>query len=346
MLRENLLSTSCFSWLLIVLALPVAAEQVVYQDIGAAANASQFISAEVAQSQFLPINDPILTSPMRGQKIKFLADGILLNRDFGAAPQTLLVDAPFPQPSNELLNTSDLDYDVLVSARLELVLYDEGPNPIDYKFGYQRTEEAEFREVRMSNPADVRFFGGVAANPSNSYVARGTSQFRIGDFGLRKQFTSRLAGSASVSLGEFKEEFDLLSAENPVATGFFSRTENDLYGFQLGGEALLWTNGVSRIEANLNGGVYYNDIEVQAVALNIQRFWSDSSAAFAGSSNIALVIPAFPFDIRVGYQANFLSGVAMAADQSTAFSFFTPDGSAATSDLIYHGFFLGLEFVR
>ena len=279
----------------------------------------------------------------QGPKFRFVFDGLLLDRSDSLDSHTLLWDAPFPA-GNPLLDASELSFDTIFGGRLELTLFDEGPNPVDYRFGYMFTETASLHEARSSSPADINFFNASAANPSDTYTARYEPKLWLTDLSLRRRY-SKFGTSAGLSFGQLRESFDLLSSFDPLS-GFYSRTDNELYGIQLGADGHLWSNGFSRIEGSVTGGVYYNDIEIQASALGVDRIWDDSETSFVGSANIAWVIPAFPFNFRIGYQAYFLSGVALAPDQSQQLSFFSAAGEAVTNDVLYHGAILGIEFVH
>ena len=118
-----------------------------------------------------------------------------------------------------------------------------------------------------------------------------------------------------------------------------------MVGLHLGSDVAL-SIGDCRIEGGINGGVYLNEIDVYAEALNVTQVWSQDETAFIGKANIAWVIPFWPVNFRVGYQAIFLSGVALAPDQSAALSIFSSSGSAAVGDVFYHGAILGVEFTH
>ena len=264
--------------------------------------------------------------------IKIVADGLIMTRS-DVDSQTILYDAPWPG-GNPLLDASDINFDTIWAGRLEATLHDV------LHFGYLQTETAIVYETRSSSPADVNFFNASDASPANTYTARYKSKFWIGDVSVANRIHPKVAVWAGVGFGELKESFDLLSGN----TGFFSDTKNEMVGFHLGSDFVVWSNGHSRIEGGVNGGIYHNDIEVFADTLTIDRRWSQDETAFIGGANIAWVIPFWPFNFRIGYQAVLLSGVALAPDQSAAFDLFTNAGTADVGDVVYHGGILGIEF--
>ena len=144
---------------------------------------------------------------------------------------------------------------------------------------------------------------------------------------------------------ELKEKFDIPDDDG----GFFSSTDNDLYGLQIGGDLMLWTIRRSQLFGTLKSGVYYNNADVMARASNnrgqpLQFIDGEDEVAFVGDVAVGLLIPMGPrADLRIGYQGIYLDGVGLAPDQSDDYSIFTGSGSLDQSTLFYHGGFLGVD---
>ena len=286
------------------------------------------------------LDDVVLPKPL---KVKLTVDGYLFNREGVGGDYPVLLTNPFPAPT--LLRSDELEFDSELGGRFELTIYDQTPNPTDLHFTYFTTGNAEAEEVRMSNPADAVFFGGVAANPSDVYTVQHFSKLQVGEVGLHKTLSPYFGVHAGLSGGRLEEVFDTLSQVNPPS-GFFSYTKNKLYGAQLGLDSQVWSNGYLKLDGHLTGGLYYNDIEVHARSLEDEFTWSEEDTAFLGTAGIALVIPASPVNFRIGYQATYLSGVALAMEQSRQLSHFDGTGQVPTGDTVYHGLLFGIEWLR
>jgi len=266
--------------------------------------------------------------------IKIVADALIMTRS-DVASHPILYDAPWPAGS-PLLDASDINLNTIWSGRLEATLHEL------LHIGYLQTENATAHETRSSSPADVEFFNGFDANPANTYTARYTSKFWLGDVSVANRIHPKVSVWAGVGFGELKESFDLLSGNE----GFFSDTKNKLVGFHAGSDITVWSNGFSRIEGGVNGGIYYNNIDVYAEAINVSQIWSQDETTFIGGANIAWVIPFWPVNFRIGYQAFFLSRVALAPDQSAVLDLSSSSGNADVGDVFYHGGIIGLEFAH
>lgn len=140
-----------------------------------------------------------------------------------------------------------------------------------------------------------------------------------------------------MAIGELSESLDLLTAFEPTLAGFYSQATNDLYGVRVTADGQLWSNGYAKVECTLSGGAYYNDIQVHAQSLNLNRSWTGDDIAFSGTANIAFVIPAYPFNFRIGYQATALTGVGLLPDESRALDLWDGTGDVATDSTVYHG---------
>lgn len=275
-------------------------------------------------------------------RVKFTLDAMYMSRAGAGGSDPLILDAPFPLGA-PLLTADELDIDGLWGGRLELVVYDPTPNPTDLRISYLWTERGEGTESRSSSPADILFFNIVDAAPSNTYTARLQSRFALGDIGIRKEKRPGVGVFGGLALGELNESLDLLTGPT---TGFFSQGENKLYGANFGVDAQLWSNGYCRLEGGLGWGLYYNDIEIRAQSQNWQRTWSDSSAAYMGQMHFAFVVPAYPFNFRLGYQVTHVGGLGLLADQSDGLRLFDGGGSVDTDSTAWHGLLLGIEYLR
>lgn len=310
---------------------------------------AEFYDGAIVGDEFIEV--PTYEMPT----VKFTFDGYLFTRTGGDSEQPWILEGEFPaEPS---LTSGDLDFQSRIGGRAELIFYAQ-PGGFAPRASVLWTGTELSQGEKTGNPADIIFFNGTDADPAPGYTARNRSRFTFGDVGVRRTVSPTYGWSAGLAFGQLIESMDLISAPDPnnppaptpgggtTETGFFSQVHNEFYGFQLGLDGQLWSNGRSKIEGGLTGGIFYNDISVGAQALNVQQHWDSSETAFVGTANISLVIPADPFNFRIGYQGAYLSGMALPASQSRERSIVRGTGSDPTDDVWYHGLLFGIEFVR
>jgi hypothetical protein len=132
-----------------------------------------------------------------------------------------------------------------------------------------------------------------------------------------------------------------------------SETDNQLWGFQVGGEGLLWDAGPVRLQSTVKGGVFYNNLKLStggetitsgAVTIDPTATFSSDRGAFFGEVNLELAYQIGPqFSIRAGYAAMWLDGVALAPDQHDNFNLQSGIGTFDYGTVMYHGSYVGLE---
>ncbi len=135
------------------------------------------------------------------------------------------------------------------------------------------------------------------------------------------------------------------------AEEFISNTRNRLYGLQIGGEGRIYECCNFSVDMSGKVGGYVNDHDVYA-------YWSDAPAEFAGSGQDFSVVGQANItaryqlrdciNLRGGYQMMIISDVADAVSQldSIDLSAAPTAGRIATDDVVYYGFFLGVEVSR
>lgn len=275
----------------------------------------------------------------REPQIQFTLDLLVLDRD-DADSGPLLFDSATLQP---LLNTEDLTGPAQPGVRIGLIFLDH--DGYDVEFGYLGMDRFGEPQTRSSdNTITFPFFGGIPANPQTSYTARYFSELNSGEVNIRRSWGSRIKLLAGFRFWELNERFNVTST-----TGQFSSSiDNDLYGFQIGGDIHLATIRRSTLFTTVKAGAYYNNADVDAEALNgnvpIQFIDDEDDVAFVGDVAIGLLIPMGPSaDFRIGYQGLFFDGVGLAPDQSNDYSLFTGSGTLDQTTLFYHGGFLGID---
>jgi hypothetical protein len=149
-----------------------------------------------------------------------------------------------------------------------------------------------------------------------------------------------------------------VSAPQAAFMDYFVGTENDLVGFQTGGDMAVCLRQGLRIVTTGKAGIYNNrvkqftSIDATTLAPNFNEAAEGDTVAFVGEGGVSLVADLFPsFSFRTGYEFLFLNSVALGANNfnttapfaggGTRVPFVEDDGKA-----LYHGFFAGVEYVR
>ena len=276
----------------------------------------------------------------RSPKVQFTFDLLVMDRASGGS-SPLLIDSVTGQV---LLSTGDIIEDAEPGVRLGLIFLEEGGTDVEFNYLGLDTFEG-VKTTSSSNPITFPFFGGIPGNPRRSYTVEYASEINSGVFNLRHALGPQVSWIAGLRFIELREKFDIYSSQG----GFFSHTDNDLYGFQLGGDVQLFRICESLVFSTMKAGVYYNRADVTATAATnsgaISLMADEDVAAFTGDLTVGMLIPRGPSaDLRLGYQGLFLDGVGLAPDQSANYSLFTSSGSLDQSSVFYHGGFLGVDF--
>ena len=216
----------------------------------------------------------------------------------------------------------------------------------------------EFRYMWMNEWNDSRSSGALV-NPRVNTVpplsvnspmnyANYESKLQTFELQFRKQLcnTTLLLGFRYASLDE---DLDMLFGGGDQ---FWLATENDLYGFQVGLEKVLYDNCCKfRLEGFLKAGIYGNDANVSASVLAAQTEMNVSErsgmdhVSFLGELGlIAEYDLSCCWTLRAGYQAMWIDGILSAANQVTVANSNTAMPTAFDyTTALYHGGLLQLE---
>jgi hypothetical protein len=279
------------------------------------------------------------------------ADALFLTRS-SAAPHTILFDTAGVNP---VFDASDADFDFEVGSRLRVM-----------------------RQARPGAALSFEYFGMDQWNSRTNFGSRqvlfagdmnGTYDSPLLD-ALNLDYTSRLHG-AEVDLwggmnsrisyfGGFRwlsldETFSVIGKFDPMfgAVPLYAdyTTQNDLWGFQLGGNATLWdAGGPLRFDSYAKAGIYYNHAEFDfgAQVPGIVTLAADDTqdqTAFIGEVGVNLTLQLTRYlALRGGYQVMWLSGVAMAPDQIARLDTDTSSVDMDATGIVFlHGANVGLE---
>ncbi len=145
---------------------------------------------------------------------------------------------------------------------------------------------------------------------------------------------------------QWQEEFTLATDDNGITDFYRTGTVNDLYGGQIGLDANLFASSWVRLDGVVKAGAYYNNaVQSSFYATNepgnpgsasVAVGESPASGAFAGDVGLTAVMPITQnIDVRLGYYALWLSGIAQPTQQLSGQSL-TP-GSPAIGSLNVDG---------
>lgn len=272
-------------------------------------------------------------------------DILLLDRS-NANSRTIVTEVG---TGNPLLNTADLDFPVTAGFRFNLVI--PGCDGCDIVFNYlgSRFDSSRTNDVAT---ASYDFFEFPALAPSSgtqfetSYVSTLTSI----ELNTRVREWERFAPLSGLRYIRLYDEFDRVSGDGSTDLAT-STTDNLLFGFQVGGEALLLNAGSVRLQSTFKGGVFYNNTNLSTGGEQIAPTAFDPTASFSvqrvsffGEANVELAYQIGPrWALRVGYTAMMLDGVALAPDQHPNFNLQSGFGTFDYGTVIYHGSYIGIE---
>ncbi len=246
--------------------------------------------------------------------------------------------------SAELVATSDaIDPEMKLGTRISVSLFNltrYAPGfdcdlvflSVDDNVAETRFDAGNYTTTNL-NPL---FYGGLPADPDPSYTMFLNSDLDSAEWMLGYRPIQRIRLTAGLRWFRLSENFDVLDTASLATTtksGFYSHASNKAFGFQLGGEATLWTNGRSRLYARGKYAALNNEVRGSAVAQN-------TSFTYEGDKDTSL------FDVELGgsiwlcswaslqvaYQGLWLEDAVGALEQSSSQSFF----DSATQTPAYH----------
>jgi hypothetical protein len=256
----------------------------------------------------------------------------------------------------DVANTTDLGFPVTAAFRFNLVL--PGENGCDLVFNYLGSH---FDVSRTFDGATTGYpFFEFGLSPLDDSVYQTSYESSLNSFELNSRFRhwSHVAPLVGVRLIQLDDTLSQLSAD---ATSQLDSTKatNQLWGFQLGAEALLWDGGSVRLQTTVKSGVFYNNLDLTVVGSDVSKTNSitmvtttiDPDASFStghisyfGEMNLELAYRVGPhWAIRVGYAAMWMDGVALAPDQFDSFHLQSGVGTFNYGTVLYHGSYVGLE---
>jgi hypothetical protein len=271
--------------------------------------------------------------------VSFAADLVVLQRTAPAGQPIL-----FDNLGNTLLDASNFGNPSQAGARLNLTFFDRWGWDFMFDFLFMG-EMSSQRTVDTSGGVNLFFYQGVAVAPVDTATFR--SALDTGEFNFRRRLSPQLALLAGVRGLQLAEDLDF--NQGGGSGGYASQSNNRLFGGQLGAEGVLPLWGYGRLFAVGKYGIYNDHFTVSAQATSggapIRISVRDDMAAFVGDFNAGWEIHTLPcMTFRFGYQALWLTDVALTTDQLNQFSIFNGNGNVHKGNALFHGGFGGLVF--
>jgi len=274
--------------------------------------------------------------------VSFASDLVVLSRA-APHPQTILLDGAF----NPLLNASQLGASSAAGGRFNLTFF--GSSGWDFMFdGLFMGDFDQQRTVGTGGGVNLIFYQGLAVDPVDTVSYR--SKLDTGEFNLRRRVSPQLGLLAGIRELQISENMDFSDSGSSVNAAYTSQAGNQLFGFQLGAEAVLPARGYGRFFAMGKYGIYNDHFRIGAQALSggspIHVQVADDMVSYVGDFNVGFEVQTVPrMTLRFGYQLLWINNAALGVDQLNQFSIFTNDGTVRKSNPVYNGGFVGLVFV-
>ena len=311
-------------------------------------------------------------------------EAVTLTRDetFGRVVDftSLNVDGPI------VLTSTQLDYDFETGFRA-LGRYDICPLSV-LEFGYMGIYDFE-SEASFTDPLPVdadtgnlfSLFSEFGTNPVNvpveggpmpetersiTHTIRIDSDLQTGEMTYRRYWVGyfpRVSGTvlAGFRYTRMKETFTFITIGEARADNF-TIAENDLAGFQTGGDIWIGLMQGLRVGAEGKAGIYNNHYTLHNQIITtplgttpptLSEQFEDHNVAFIGEASVDLVADILPsWSIRAGYEVLFINSLVLAGENFNTASPYGLPGQAERvpyvfdqGDALYHGGHVGVEFI-
>jgi hypothetical protein len=234
----------------------------------------------------------------------------------------------------------------------------------DYELG---VDVSVMRQLNECRALEFRYLGvydwnaelgGVVPNPNPNPApdeprlldlnAAYTSNLHSTELNLRRQVGERVNLLAGFRWVELHEELGVSVFDLEVLN---NNADNHMYGFQVGGDVLLWDRGGPfTVTTGLAAGIYYNNTDV-TISVDVpntlqgsETFEADQTA-FLGEWDITGKLALTDnIALRASYDLIWVEGAAVAEGQVLSV---LDSGNIDTSgSVFYHGGMLGIEITR
>ena len=276
-------------------------------------------------------------TPMR---LKLQTDVLFLSRT-GAGDDFFLFDNLTNAP---VLRHSDLEFGDESALRYKVLFQSAGGT--GYEFSYFDMDG--FNSDTTHGGVYPLMFGGIPANFFPGYDVVYDATLKNYELNTWVRKNNWLRWGVGLRHTDLRENFDTIETGSRTAgsggTGFFSDTDNDLFGVQGLLELRYQLLPGVQIEAGVKIGGYHNNIDVRLDTENRDLHYEDEAFSTVTDFNIGVALfVTQQIDLRFGYQSMVLSDVALAPNQSAGFNFFQDSAPAKVEELTFDGGYVGIE---
>ena len=284
-------------------------------------------------------------------------DSLILWRN-APTDRTIFLDQAGTTP---VLNADQLESDVLAAPRLSLFHINQCGYGIEATYIYAGnfySERGPFAQVTQNNIFNNPAVGGTAYTSGQAKLLGRFQSFELN--GRTPMGIGNVQFISGFRWLQWKEWTEVTGITPTFTDTFATECFNDLYGGQIGFDALLYQSpGGFRLESVIKAGAYYNaavqgstvTYNSPAVTESVRVSGTPAGGAFMGELGLTGVIPIHNrWDFRFGYTGFWLESLAQPINQ---FSGQTLDknnpgspviGSLSTTGrLVLQGLSLGLE---
>jgi hypothetical protein len=327
------------------------AEGIVFLADGLRVEAEQVSLAQEASGEALRDADPSaccdrFAACREGARWTVDANALFLTRR--VAPASLIADYT---TGAGLLNASSLDLSTHAGVEFGLIRHWDCGNAVEVR--YAGVDGWDAQTVVPTNPNDVLQINlgiPLTVAAGSAIDADYASQWHSFEINGRHEFCQqRLAVLAGFRYVEVDENWGFTLVDTAPLYELEASTRNRLYGFQLGGQAVLWDRG-GRLSVDAVGkaGIYGNRAAQDTLFVTAAASATDAQTAAAFLGELELV-GKYRITERLsllgGYRLMWIDGLALAPEHLAANDGFG-GGIDTSGGAFFHGALVGLEYVR
>ena len=254
-------------------------------------------------------------------------------------------DFVFDQDTFEpLLNFRDVNPSAESTARIR-ILY-QSDLGTGFEFGFFDADN--FNGSATVENGLPELFGGIPADPAASYDISDTSQLESYELNAWGRRNERVRLGIGLRALDFRNSFNSIetgsATGNSTGRGFFSDSDNDLFGGQVSAELYRPLGPALQLETGVRFGLYNNSADIEFTSANRDFSYDDDTLSTVVDLSIGLswTITSY-FRLRAGYNAIFIGDLATASAQSPDFDFFATSAPVVFSNLSFRGGYFGGE---
>ena len=212
----------------------------------------------------------------------------------------------------------------------------------DLQFIYLGSHDLQTSATVTGTDLRGLLFGSSASTGGPSLTTNYESLLDSGEINLRTRQWRNIAPIAGLRVLQVEDSILHTSAAGVGS----AMCDNELYGFQLGFEGVVFQQGRWSVEGIMKAGVFYNNLDVMMNTANIDFTRHFHQTSFIGEASLFMRYRlAQCLSFYAGYQGLWLDGVALIPDQ---FDNFSPgpspvQGRADLTTVEYHGGLIGFE---